>query len=245
MITPQGQLNELADLVVASSTFEDGNMGKSSLTDQKLVVENRQKFFQLLEIDPSKVGKIIVATNNQVKLVNQFESVIKNFDGIVTNKKNFYFSMLTADCIPLVLFDSKKRVLGFIHLGWRGVVKKSVAKTVDLMVNQLGSNPADIFAYLAPAISRKAYKQKGIKVWLKALVFILSGNKKSVQKLGGYFYFDIKKSVRDQLIRKEVPQSQIETSPHCTYLEKDLFPSYVREGQKRQSGMLTVIGLRS
>jgi YfiH family protein len=64
----------------------------------------------------------------------------------------------TADCVPILLVDPKKRAVAAIHAGWRGTLRRIVAKTVGHMRMHFGSKPADILAAIGPAIGGCCYE---------------------------------------------------------------------------------------
>lgn len=244
MILPQRQLKNLSSLIIASSTNQEGIMGISSLIKNEKILNNQYKFFTQLNINSDQVVKVIVTTNAKLKIVSFYQSLIRNVEGVITDKKNIFFTILTADCIPLVIYDSKKEVLALIHLGWRAMVRSLVKKSIDLMKKTFNCQPKDFFAYLGPAIGKECYRQTGWKAIIKKIKFQISGNKNFISQQGKYILFDLKRAVFQQLINQGVPKEHIEITPYCTVCQKELFPSYFREGQNRQSSILTVAGMK-
>ena len=59
----------------------------------------------------------------------------------------------TADCIPVLCYDTRRKVIAAIHAGWRGTVKRIVEKTLDKMVELYGTKGEDVQAYIGPGIS--------------------------------------------------------------------------------------------
>ncbi len=85
----------------------------------------------------------------------------KNFDadGIVTNLKNCYLSIKTADCIPIFLFDPVKEIIGAVHAGREGIRLNVIGKAINLMKSK-GSCFKDIQVAIGPAISVSYYPVK-------------------------------------------------------------------------------------
>lgn len=79
-------------------------------------------------------------------------------DGLVTNCPDVCLVTFYADCVPLFFVDSVKKVIGLSHSGWRGTVGKIGKVTVDLMRQQYGSNPEDIYAAIGPSICQDCYE---------------------------------------------------------------------------------------
>ena len=63
-------------------------------------------------------------------------------DGMITNTPGLLLAIKTADCVPVLVADVKRRVVGAFHAGWRGTVARVVEKGVGEMRRQFGSAPA-------------------------------------------------------------------------------------------------------
>jgi len=72
-------------------------------------------------------------------------------DFLVTDCKQVALIVLTADCLPIVFIDRKKEVIAIAHAGWKGTVAKIVQKTVNVMVDDFGSDLSNIKAFFGPA----------------------------------------------------------------------------------------------
>ncbi|SKA76089.1 conserved hypothetical protein [Clostridium sp. USBA 49] len=86
----------------------------------------------------------IYITNNSLSLYNY------KGDGIITNKKNIGIGVFTADCVPVIIYDTNKEVIAAIHSGWRGTLSCIVIKAIEKMKKEFNSNPSDIVAYIGP-----------------------------------------------------------------------------------------------
>jgi YfiH family protein len=75
-------------------------------------------------------------------------------DGLVTDLPRLALGILTADCFPVLLVDTKKKAVGAFHAGWRGTVKRIVEKGVGIMRLEFGSRPEDIHAAIGPGIQK-------------------------------------------------------------------------------------------
>ena len=78
-------------------------------------------------------------------------------DGLVTNVPGICLVTSYADCVPLFFVDPVKKVIGLSHSGWRGTVGKIGRKTVELMHERFGSDPADILAAVGPSVCMDCY----------------------------------------------------------------------------------------
>ena len=78
-------------------------------------------------------------------------------DGIVSNTPGLLLAIKTADCVPVLVADVKRRVVGAFHAGWRGTVARVVEKGVGEMRRQFGSDPRDLRAAIGPCIRKCGY----------------------------------------------------------------------------------------
>ena len=82
----------------------------------------------------------------------------KGVDAQITNVKNLPLIVYTADCVPILLFDPVKEVIGTVHAGWRGTVSGIAAKAVEKMTEVYGCTPSDIRAAIGPSIGPENYE---------------------------------------------------------------------------------------
>jgi YfiH family protein len=94
----------------------------------------------------------IVVSSTDKSLDYQIEA-----DAHYTDLKATALCISTADCIPVLLYDTKKEVIASIHAGWRGVANQIVPKTFQKL-QSLGSNPADIFVIVGPHIQMPSFE---------------------------------------------------------------------------------------
>lgn len=83
---------------------------------------------------------------------------IEGADGLITDQVNVALLIKFADCTPIVLFDPVNKVQANVHSGWRSTVEKISHKAVKQMVDDFGSNKADILAYVGPSIAQENYE---------------------------------------------------------------------------------------
>lgn len=79
-------------------------------------------------------------------------------DALITNEPGLFVCVQTADCVPVLLYDPQKKVVAAVHAGWRGTISKITQKTISLMTEKFGCNPADIIAGVGPSIHMHAYE---------------------------------------------------------------------------------------
>jgi len=209
------------------------------------IVENRYKLASLLHWDE----KLYFAMANQThsnhiavieKHANQgwdrLDTAIEDCDAMITNQKNIVLCILTADCVPILLCDTKQNVIAAVHAGWKGTQGKIVLKTVQKMIKDFQTNPEDIIAGIAPAIGRCCY-EVGEDVVKHFYAF-----PHAYEKKGDTYMLDLPLINREQLLSVGVLADNIEMSDICTSCNIDAFFSYRKE--KGCSGrFMSMIGL--
>ena len=118
---------------------------------------NLKGFLDILRIDrentvfPEQVhGSSVVTIDDSKK---QF---ILNADGLITNKKNVFLGVVTADCLPVIFYDKKSEMVGIAHAGYKGILK-AIVKNMVLSFEKLGSNTKDIKVAIGPSIGVCCY----------------------------------------------------------------------------------------
>ena len=100
-----------------------------------------------------------VLTISSVKKDYSISPLVKS-DAIVTNVKNLPICIVTADCVPILLFDEVSKVVAICHAGWRGAFSQIIENTIAEMQN-LGSGINNIKAIIGPAIRQESYEVSG------------------------------------------------------------------------------------
>lgn len=78
-------------------------------------------------------------------------------DGMIANVPGLLLAIKTADCVPVLVADVKRRVVGAFHAGWRGTVARVVEKGVGEMRRQFGCAPHDLRAAIGPCVRKCCY----------------------------------------------------------------------------------------
>ncbi len=152
-------------------------------------------------------------------------------DGMVTNISNIGLGLLTADCAPVLFADTKSRVIGAAHAGWRGAVAGVTDNIITAMEN-LGSRRSEIIAVIGPTISQGAYEvgPEFIENFLEQdpahrQFFTASMREK-------HFMFDLPGYLTHRLERANI--SAVNWVGHCTYAHEDQFFSYRRATHRNE-----------
>lgn len=79
-------------------------------------------------------------------------------DGIITNMRNVAVGVFTADCVPILMYDRRNKVIAAVHSGWKGTFSCIAVRTMQKMEKQFGSKPCDIVVYIGPHIMDCCYE---------------------------------------------------------------------------------------
>tara|TARA_Y100001970_G_C14248715_1_gene870180 strand:+ start:199 stop:954 length:756 start_codon:yes stop_codon:yes gene_type:complete len=207
------------------------NCGIGSLDNKKDVIKN-------LNIAKNKIG---LSKNNLVLLKqihsDKFHFIKTSFnfkkkigDALLTKTKKIGLGILTADCVPILLFDKKEKIIGAIHAGWKGAYKGIIYKVVKFMIKK-GCDKKNIIAVIGPCITQSSYEvKKDFKI-----KFLRKNRKyKSFFKLrNGKTYFSLNKFVYYQL--KELGVNNLEIINKNTFDPKNNFYSARRSKKNNDS----------
>ena len=183
---------------ISKGIYKSLNCGPGSKDKKKDIQKN-------LEIVRKKIGK----NSKKIFLLNQIHSnkfvyIDENFtfkkkikaDAVITNQKNLPIAILTADCVPLLLYDNKKSIIAAIHAGWKGAFKDIIDKVINFMLSK-GCDRKNITVAIGPCISQKNYN---VKEDFK-IKFLKKDKKNKIffTKRKDLIYFNLPKYVKYQL----------------------------------------------
>ena len=220
------------------------NCGRGSKDSQKNVIKNLSLVSKKMNVHQKQLTLMHQTHSNKVIIINKKNKNFKKFnsDALITKMKGIALGVVTADCVPIILYDIKNQIIGCIHAGWRGASSGIIENTIK-QFRRL--NPKNrIFAGVGPCIGKKSYEvdinfyKKFISKSKKNTVYL--SKKNNEKKL-----FDLRKYINDKLIKLNVKVDHVKRD---TFREKSSFFSY-RRSQKLQEKdygrCITVISLVS
>lgn len=162
--------------------------------------------------------------------VDEQTEILHAKDAVVTAVPHLCIGVSTADCVPVLMYDSVKGIVAAVHAGWRGTVAHIVEKTLSAMVERYSISPADVRAVIGPSISLDAF-EVGDEVY-EAFAAAAFPMERIARRMGGKWHIDLWEANRLQLLACGVPAASIEVSGVCTYTRCDEFFSARRLGIK-------------
>ncbi len=161
-------------------------------------------------------------------------------DAIITGLTGFPIGILTADCLPVLLYDPVNAVAGAVHAGWKGTVRSIAIKTVEAMRARFGTRPRDVLCAMGPYIGPCCYT---VGENVRAEFMEAFGTEDCFRRDAAGLRLDIGASNIEQLRDAGLLMENISTSPFCTSCRNDLFFSYRKDG-KRTGRQLSFIMLK-
>ena len=151
-------------------------------------------------------------------------------DSILTNKKRLAIGVLTADCVPILIFDKKKKIIGAVHAGWKGAYKNIITKTIKKFL-KIGSKKKNLLVSIGPCISQKNY-EVGTEFFKK---FLLKEKKNKIffKKKKNKYLFNLRKFVNYQFTKNNI--NNIDHIKRDTFSDTKNFYSYRRSLFKKEA----------
>lgn len=212
--------------------YKSLNCGKGSKDNSKDVIKNlkfvsrqmNSNFNNLILMNQSHSNKVIIIGRKNLNK-KKFNS-----DALVTDVKNITIGVLTADCVPIILFDEINDMVGCVHAGWKGAISGIIENTVNVFKKKNKKN--SIIASIGPCIGKKNYEVK-INFYKKFIKESKSNNKFFSKIKKDRFFFDIRGYVANKLRLCGV--SKIDNINYDTFKESDKFYSYRRSIKLQES----------
>ncbi len=200
------------------------NCGQGSKDNKANIKKNLQFVSKNINVKLVNLKLMYQTHSNKVVIINKYNKHSKKFfcDAIVTNIKGLALGVVTADCVPIILYDIENQSIGCIHAGWKGAFTGIIENTIKKFKKLNSKNK--IFASIGPCIGQKSYEvdeefyKRFILRSKKNRVYFLKKNK--LKKL-----FNLRKYVHDKLKKLNV---KIDHINHDTFKENSKFFSYRR-----------------
>lgn len=273
-------LGKLAWLVHAFSTRPGGvsrsyggnalNLGFTKQDSRATVERNRELFLKELGVANGRSHWPLVALRQiHSDLIHRVDGVPAQplaGDGLVTDTPGLVLAVQTADCLPIILVDKKRRAAGVFHAGWRGTVKRIAEKGVGEMRKHFGSDPRNLVAAIGPGVQQCCYDvgeevrtkfemqftyaeslfrevKESDPVREKYPMLFLTSRAPGHSELPVKLFLDLVEANRRQLLDAGVLAKNIDTAAPCTACHTELLFSF--RAEKGVTGrMMGAAGIR-
>lgn len=202
------------------------NLGLYCGDDNSVVENNLQQLSAALGITRDRLyyphqvhGKdVLVIDDAFVNLQSDQQQVaLDGVDAIITHVPGIAIAVTTADCVPIILYDTEHRAVAAIHAGWRGTAQEIVRHTIERMSSLYDTNPAHLQAGIAPCIGAESYEVGNEVVdAMRSAGFNIESISIRNNKTGKT-HIDLAAANADLLLRCGVELDHIEVCGICTY----------------------------
>jgi YfiH family protein len=218
------------------------NVGGLRGDDPERVFQNRVHSFQVMDRDPGSVydvwqvhsTDVIWTTGSRPASVRH-----RKADAILTDRSEVTLFMRFGDCVPIFLYDLKRRVVGIVHAGWLGTVNGIVTETILTMQSAYRSDPRDIMAAIGPSIAVDHY-EIGSEVANHVESAFGQDSGDLLVRRSNSIHFDLWRA--NELLLKKIGIRNIETAGICTACNlQDWFSHRGEFGQTGRFGALIAL----
>jgi YfiH family protein len=246
------------------------NLGFTDVDDREIVMRNRRLLAEAITADGSTplitVRQFHSNLIASVRASDLARPQPPKADGVITDRPGLLLGIQTADCVPVLLADRRRRVVAAFHAGWRGTVKRIVEMGIGRMRVEYGCRPEDLSAAIGPCIGaccyavgeevrtefdsqfayarelfREVYDSDPIRTRYPML--FLTQRAPGHSPIGPSLHLDLVEANRRQLLDAGVQAEAIDLVGGCTNCQNDLFFSH-RASRGHAGRMLSVIGIR-
>jgi hypothetical protein len=220
----------------------DGNIGYSTPRDRADAWTMRRLWCQASELDAASLVTLGQVHGADVHVAEGHHAgcgaapgspQIGSGDALVTGEPGPVLLTLHADCQPILLVDPARSrrgpVVAVVHAGWRGTVADIAGRTVTVMADRFGTRPADVHAFLGPAIGPCCYEvgEEVVTGWAGRAGDDAQG---ALDRSNGRVTFSLSAANAILLDQAGVLPTHIETSPICTRCQGDHWFSHRGQG---------------
>lgn len=218
------------------------NVGGTVGDERPRVIENRIRSFQALGRDPHSLFDVWQVHSADVVVANaphDFNPPEFKADAMITDQPDITLFMRFADCVPVLLHDPRKGVVGIVHSGWVGTVKRAAAAAVKSMHATYGCNPADIRAGIGPSIGPDHY-EVGADVVARVRESFNGASATLLQHQEERVHFNL--WAANRIVLEEAGVGQVEIAGQCTACHpEDWFSHRAQKGKTGRFGALIAL----
>lgn len=232
---------------VSSGVYASLNLGPRSGDAPAAVAENRRRLLGALGIAEYAVCAPRQVHSADVSVVRAGGAAaaggVVPGDAAITDVPGVALVVLAADCVPILLYDAERRVIGAVHAGWRGTAGGIAGRAVAAMREHFGCAPGRLRAALGPGIGRCCYEVGGEVIAAVAAATALPPAAYCTPLPAGKGMLDLVAANAAQLEAAGLRRDRIGALGLCTACHRDRFFSHRRDGEPTGRGA-AVIALR-
>ena len=178
-------------------------------------------------------GRAVVHIDRNVSFetLDNMDNACPRADAVVSDLPDVALVVRAADCVPLLIADTRTGAVAAVHAGWRGTAARVTVAALEEMQRQFGTQPADLVVAIGPAIGPCCYEVGSDVVD----AFAAAGHERYL--IDRWFmtprerkmHLDVAGANRDQLILAGVREENVHACGLCTAMHLDVLTSYRAE----------------
>lgn len=223
------------NILCRTSTIADGDMSFTR-EDKIEAIANRTKFLEKNGITYTDHIAMICNHGETITLITNHHLSPLQSEVLVTQQKNIALFLLTADCLPVSLYDPVTQTIALAHISRKTLVQKLVQKTIGFLYDELDVQPQNLKVYIGPHIKKESY------------VFALPLQEQSVELENyieikdGFAYVDLERACCAQLVVQGIQAEQISISEIDTRTSRNHFSYYrMQKNQEPNTARMATI----
>ena len=218
--------------------FELNNMALHACENPELIVENRRKLADFLQL---RLTDFVCASQTHSANFYRVEAADKgrgstdtdhsvaDTDALYTFEKDIVLSTFAADCVPVLLYNETRGLIGAVHSGWQGTAKEVTLKLFEHLKTEEGCKPEDFHVQIGAALSQEKFEvDEDVYLRFKSLGYADEFIFQNFET--GKYHIDNQNTVKKQCELAGIPTGHISIDLTCTYMNPEGF-SY-REDKK-------------
>ena len=232
---------------VSEGIFASFNLGSNRGDEPERVRENYRRLCALFGVGIDDCAVTNQVHKNAVRIVDKSDKhvcmspVPYEVDGLVTGEKGLPIICMTADCVPVLLWDEQNRAVGAVHCGWRSSVTDILKNALEAMAS-FGVKPEEVHAAIGPAIGRCCFETDDDVP--DAVGEYLGGDTDGLfdRRPDGKTMVDLRAANARRLMQLGVKGENIDISDECTYCCHDKYWSHrYTKGQRGSQAAVIVL----
>lgn len=233
------KLEKYKDILCHGITLKGNDFMHHNLNNRAFI-NSKEKLREKFDLSEEEIFFINQVHDKEICVIDSnTKNNVRSCDGLMSDCKRKLLVTCYADCVPLLFFDPKNRVIASVHSGWKGTIKNIAAEAVLKMIKIYKSNPKDIIVGIGPSIGPCCFRVENDVCKMFKREFGEDVILRDKDKL----HIDLWKSNIIQLQRVGVNEDNIECLKTCTSCNSDKLYSF-RKGDKEQGRFAAFIMLK-
>jgi len=211
------------------------------------------KQLDMLKVDRNALSKFTLSAgvSDQIVYMKQIHSgnvsvvksadlvKISDTDGLLTGKRHIPLGVLTADCLPILLYDPKRKAIGIAHAGYKGLLHHIIENMISRFIIDFESDPKDILIGIGPSIEISCYEVD--KSLIEEFQKTFPTSKKMFIKKNSRYYLDLRMIARQCLLKQRILEEHIEIMDVCTKCDQNFYSYRRGDGERRFVSIISLI----